>query len=227
MKILAIETATEACSAAVLVGDDVAERYQVAPRGHADLILTMVQAVLGEAGLSLAQLDGIAFGRGPGSFTGVRIATGVVQGLAFGADLPVAPVSTLAAVAQGTYRVRGATQLLVALDARMHEVYWGCYGIVDGLARLEGTEQVVAPAQTPLPVAGQWWGAGSGWQAHADVLLARHGAHLAGRDEARLPHAADVARLGAVLLQGGGGVAAEQALPVYLRDRVVQSPREA
>ncbi len=119
MKLLAIETATEACSAALYIDGEISERYEVAPRRHAELILLMMEQLLTEAELKLTQLDALAFGRGPGSFTGVRIATGVIQGAAFGAQLPVVPVSTLAALAQRHYRMRGACRILPAFDARM------------------------------------------------------------------------------------------------------------
>ena len=123
MKLLALDTATEACSAAVLADGEVLERYELAPRRHAALILPMIESVLAEAGLEISQLDAIAVGRGPGAFTGVRIAIGIAQGIAFAADLPVALVSTLAALALGTARDTGATRIAAALDARMGEIY--------------------------------------------------------------------------------------------------------
>lgn len=135
MRVLAIETATEACSAALYISGEIRLRYQVEPRRHSELILPMMDALLAEAEIALSALDALAFGCGPGSFTGVRIATGVVQGAAFGADLPVVPVSTLAALAQRRYREQGEKHLLPAYDARMDELYWGCYRIGDdGLA---------------------------------------------------------------------------------------------
>ena len=151
MNILAIETATEACSAALAVDGEIIERYQVAPRRHTQLIHGQMEEVLAETGLALGQLDAIAFGRGPGAFTGVRIATSVVQGVAFALDLPVIPISTLAALAQGCEGDR----LLVAIDARMNEVYWGVYRRDQGgLVELVGEERVVAPEQVPCSAAG-------------------------------------------------------------------------
>src|SRR5690554_5943555 len=127
MKLLAIDTATEACSVALLVDGQTFDRYAVIPRLHARQVLPMVQQVLDEAGTALAAVDAIAFGQGPGAFTGLRIAAGVVQGLAFALDKPVLPVSSLAAIAQRVWREQQAGQVAVAIDARMDEVYWGCY----------------------------------------------------------------------------------------------------
>ncbi|UCE90616.1 MAG: tRNA (adenosine(37)-N6)-threonylcarbamoyltransferase complex dimerization subunit type 1 TsaB, partial [Pseudomonadota bacterium] len=127
MKLLAIETATEACSVALAVDGDVRDRFEIAPRGHAGLVLPMAKALLAEAGLGLRELDALVFGRGPGAFTGLRIAAGVVQGLAYGAELPVVPVSSLATLAQGVSAQTGASDVLAVFDARMGEVYWGAF----------------------------------------------------------------------------------------------------
>lgn len=221
MKLLAVETATEACSAALWLDGAVAQRLEVQPRGHARLLLPMVEALLAEAGLQLRMLDGIAFGRGPGSFTGVRIAAGVVQGLALGADLPVAPVSTLAALAEGARRETGAARVLAALDARMGEIYWGAFEERGGRMQARGAEALLRPDTPRLP-AGAWHGAGHGWALLPTGLRAR----LAACEPERLPQARDVAVLGAGVLAGGGGVAAHEAVPVYLRDRVTHQARE-
>ena len=170
MKLLALDTATDACSAAVWVDGVVHERYELAPRRHAALILPMIEAVLAEAGLRPAQLDAVAFGRGPGAFTGVRIAVGIAQGIAFAADLPVVPVSTLAALALGVGRETGHARLAVALDARMSEVYWGTYVVTADDAELLGEERVCAPAAVTAPTGADWFGAGGGWRVHAAVL---------------------------------------------------------
>lgn len=221
VKILAIDTSTEACSAALLCDGEVTERFQLAPREHAALILPMVESLLAEAGLALGQLDALAFGRGPGAFTGVRIGTGVVQGLAFGADLPVVPVSSLAAIAQGTWRELGAERVLAAIDARIQEVYWGAYRRGDsGVMELSGQEIVCRPGEVPVPTDGGWFGAGTGWGAYGDELRARVGAALDGCEAERFPHAADIAVLAVEGMSRGLAVPAEQALPVYLRDEV-------
>jgi tRNA threonylcarbamoyladenosine biosynthesis protein TsaB len=221
MQLLAIDTATEACSAALLLNGEVRERFTVQPRRHGALLLEMMDALLAEAGLRPADLDGLAFSRGPGAFTGVRIAVGVAQGVAFGADLPLVPVSTLAALAQGGFRRTGARRLLPAFDARMDELYWGVYEIgADGLAAQRAAEQVAAAEAVELPEGAGWFGLGSGWAVHGATLARRLGGRLSGSDPASCCHAADVARLGAAALLQGGGVTALAGLPVYLRDRV-------
>lgn len=226
MKILALETATEACSAALWLDGEVVERFEVAPRQHTQLALPMVESLLAETGLSLVQLDAIAFGRGPGAFTGVRIATGLVQGLAFGADLPVVPISTLAALAQGALRIHGASRVLALMDARMQEVYGGYFVLAGEGQVMEAvsTEWVAAPAQMPLPEEGAWFIAGSGWDAYSEAITSRLPFEPVGTDGQLLPHARDVAAIAAREFARSGGVPAEQALPVYLRDRVAEKP---
>lgn len=221
MKILALDTSTEACSAALWLDGTTTERYELAPRRHAVLLLPMIDSLLSEADLALQALDGLAFGRGPGAFTGVRIATGVVQGLAFAADLPVVPISSLAALAQGAARTSGASQVLAAIDARMNEVYWGRFvADEEGVMRPDGPEAVAAPGEVGLPAGGRWTGVGSGWGAHHEALAGRLGSMLVSCDPESFPRAADVARLGAADMATGGGLPAEEALPVYLRDKV-------
>ncbi len=223
MKLLALDTATEACSAAVWVDGVVLERYQLAPRRHAALILPMIEAVLAEAGLDVMQLDAIAFSRGPGAFTGVRIAVGIAQGIAFAADLPVVPVSTLAVLALGAAREIGQARIAVALDARMGEVYWGVYAVGDEDAEPLGEERVCAPGAVSAPP-GEWFGAGSGWAAYAGTL--ERNLTVGGWRGECYPRAGDVARLAAVPSRRSEWVAAERALPVYLRNEVVAKPVE-
>ena len=143
MKILALDTSTEACSAAVYADKQVYAQFALTPREHTRLILPMVEKVLGDADLRLQDVDAIAVGRGPGAFTGIRIGVGVAQGLAMAADKPILPVSTLAALAQQAYVQQGATQVLAALDARMQEVYWGQYSLKDGIMQLQGKSRYV------------------------------------------------------------------------------------
>jgi len=226
MKLLALETATEACSAALYLDGEVSERYQIAPRGHTDLILPMADGLLAEAGLVPAQLDVIAFGRGPGAFTGVRIATGVVQGIAFALELPVVPVSTLAALAQGGRREFGWERVAAAIDARMGEVYWGCFEVGDeGSMRPVSDELVTPPSQVPQLHEHQWHGIGSGWHSYATELAERQGVAMIDAIGDYFPHAQDVATLAVAAYQRGEAVSAEQALPRYLRDQVAQKPK--
>lgn len=221
MNILAIDTSTDACSAALSLAGEMHERFELAPRAHSQLILPMVESLLAEAGVVLTQLDAIAFGCGPGSFTGVRIAAGVTQGIAFGAGLPVVPVSTLAALAQGGCDEIGAAHVLAALDARMREVYWGAYlRGDDGIVQLQAEEGVYAPDRVPVPEPDQWQGVGSGWASYGAVLRTRLAGLVTATHAQRHPRARDVARLGAHGLQHGLAVSAEQALPVYLRNEV-------
>ena len=227
MKLLAIETATEACSAALYIDGEISECYEIAPRRHAELILSMMEQLLAEAELKPSQLDALAFGRGPGSFTGVRIATGVVQGAAFGAQLPVVPISTLAALAQRHYRMKGAHRILPAFDARMKEIYWAAYEVAaDNLVTLVGAEQVATPEQVDLPAGEGWWGVGTGWAAYNEILMQRMGDRLTAVEGDLFCSAQDVARLAVRGYQAGEAVAAELALPVYLRDQVAKKPAQ-
>jgi tRNA threonylcarbamoyladenosine biosynthesis protein TsaB len=225
LHLLALETATDACSVALMVGNEVQERFEIAPRRHVALVLPFIESLLADAGLTLGQLDVIAFGRGPGSFTGLRIAAGMAQGIAFGADLPVVPVSTLAALAQGCVRGGGTTAVLAALDARMHEVYFGAYRAEkDGLVALQGDERVCAPASIPQPAGTDWFAAGDGWSVYREQLQARLPAPLIGMVDAARPHAADIAALGAAKFLNGEALPADQAAPVYLRNNVAARP---
>lgn len=224
MKLLALDTSTEACSAAILYNEEITEEYRIAPRLHSELILSMVERVLAEAGLLMQDLDAVAFGQGPGSFVGVRIATGVVQGLAYSAGLGVLPVSSLAAMAQG---YKAADNLLVAIDARMQEVYWAEYRRNSrGLVELIGEESVQAPAcvsyseQAETLSASIYHGIGTGWGTYIDDLSARCGV---GKIQSEVfPHAKDILPLAARDFQAGGAINPLEAKPVYLRNQVVQ-----
>ena len=214
MKLLAIDTATERCSVALLIDDRVIERATETARGHADLVLPMVDEVLKEAGLTLQQLDGLAYGRGPGGFTGVRIAVGVAQGLAYGARLATVGVSDLAAVAQ-QFAVAGA-RILVCMDARMNEVYWSRFETMpDGLVAPTAPERVDRPEAVAAGDATVF--AGTGFRAYPQLATGRAGTAVHGT---ALPHARDIVRLAAVEFEAGRGEPADQARPVYLRDQV-------
>ncbi|MEX6501178.1 tRNA (adenosine(37)-N6)-threonylcarbamoyltransferase complex dimerization subunit type 1 TsaB [Pseudomonas zhanjiangensis] len=216
--LLALDTATEACSVALLHDGRVLSHYEVIPRLHAQRLLPMIKDLLDQADLPLAALDAIAFGRGPGAFTGVRIAIGVVQGLAFALDRPVLPVSNLAVLAQRALREQGAQQVAAAIDARMDEVYWGCYRAEQGEMRLLGSEAVLPPEQASLPpgAGGDWFGAGTGWGAYG----ARIPLVTRSQDGTMLPHAEDLLSLARFAWARGEAVVADEAQPVYLRDKV-------
>jgi tRNA threonylcarbamoyladenosine biosynthesis protein TsaB len=226
MRLLAIDTATQACSVALLDGETLITRYEEPGRGHSELILPMVDEVLKEGAVPLSGLDCIAVGRGPGAFTGVRIAISVAQGLAFGAGLKIVPVSDLAAVAQRVARTAEARTVVACMDARMGEVYWGVFGIgAEGLVGLRFPEQLSRPEEVVLSETGPWIAAGTGWAAHPD--MAQRLAHKAGIPaaihETLLPRAHEIAHLGALGWEQGAAVEPEEALPVYLRDRVTHT----
>ena len=220
MKLLAIETATEACSAALLVADEVIERYQLAPRQHNELILPMCESLLAEAEINLSQLNAIAFGCGPGAFTGVRIAAGITQGIALAHDLPVASVSTLANLA---YQAPIAAQQLVlaSIDARMQEVYWAVYKQHPAaMPELILPERVQAPAAIAVPDHAIDYGLGTGWGSYQQLLQRSIQLHEHQLDGQALPRAQYTAVLGQYKYQAEDVGAPEHALPVYLRDQV-------
>lgn len=225
MKLLALDTATEACSVALLAPERRSSRYEELGRGHSEHILAMVEAVLRDVRLELTELDAIAFGRGPGSFTGVRLAASVAQGLAFGAGVGVIPISNLRALAQGVLDRTSAASVLVCADARMSEVYAGGYRRgAGGLAQPCGLEeQVCAPDAVELPpeLAHPVQGAGRGFQAYPQ-LSERLGGALAAVQDTVLPRADDIARLALAELAAGRVLDPEQAVPTYLRDQVAR-----
>lgn len=225
MKILALETATEACSVALYIDGAITEQFELAPRMHATLVLPMCEAVLAEGGLALGALDALAFGCGPGSFTGLRIAAGVIQGLALGADLPVAPVSTLAALAQQVFIKQEVQCAFAALDARMGEVYWGVYQCdQNDLAELVGEEAVITAEQVICPANRQGAGVGHGWRSYQAELKQRLAGQVVVINDEYYPRAAEVSILAVKPVMAGQLVPAEQALPVYLRNQVARKP---
>ncbi len=221
IKLLAIDTSGDACSAALFYNGECRQRLEAVARRHGELMLPMMDGLLADAGLRLGDLDAIAFGRGPGSFTGVRIATAIVQGVAFGADLPVVPVSTLAALATGENRRSGHSRLATAFDARMGELYWGCFEVgLDGLPEAVLEEQVADVNGIQLPDGEGWHGVGAGWEVHGDRLRARFADRLDAVNPDALCEARDIAVIAAARFARGEWVEADAVLPIYLRDRV-------
>jgi tRNA threonylcarbamoyladenosine biosynthesis protein TsaB len=219
IKLLALDTSTEACSVALQVGTDILTLDEVCPQQHSKRVLPMVQQLLSQAGISLTQLDGIVFGRGPGSFTGVRIGVGVTQGLAFGADVPVFGVSTLAAMAQAAQRLHAAKQVIAAIDARMAEVYIGSFVLQNGLMQLGSSEVAIKPQDiSGFGLSGEVHAVGTGWQTYAEALLQKQPAVIAA--DILYPSAQDMLTLALPALAAGQFFAAELAEPVYVRDDV-------
>lgn len=226
MKLLAVDTSTDACSAALFIDGEIRERFALAPREHTKLILPMIDELMAEAQLKPQQLDVVGLSRGPGSFTGVRIATGVAHGVAFGADVPIVLVSTLAAIAQDFFNHHQVNVSFTAMDARMDEVFWGVYQRnALGLAALLGEEAVSPPDQVICPEF-SGFGVGSGWAVHAEPLGNRLAARLLGTVSEVWPRAACVAQLGAYDFANGLAVPVEHAMPVYLRDKVAKKQSE-
>jgi tRNA threonylcarbamoyladenosine biosynthesis protein TsaB len=226
LKLLAVETSTEACSVALHIDGLVEERFQIAPREHTRLILPMIDSLMADAQLKPQQLDALAFSRGPGSFTGVRISTGVIQGIALGADLPVVPVSTLAAMAQHYFKTGDADCAYTAMDARMGEIYWGVYTKnQQGTAELVGDEAVTLAENIIFPDR-QGLGIGSGWGIYQQPLSACLGKLLTGFEVDHLPRASAIADLGVLGMENNQAVAVEMAMPVYLRDKVAKKESE-
>lgn len=218
MKILALDTATEACTVALWLDGKVLERNEMGGQ-HAERLLPMVDTLLAEAEITLKQLDAIAFGRGPGSFTGLRIGAGVTQGLAFGANLPVIPVSSLAALAQGV----DAPRVLAAFDARMQQVYWGAYQRGPaGLMVPTATEIVIDPTQAPIPAGEGWVVAGSGWDIYKDTLGPRLQRQNSSGVAGMAPQARHLAVLAVARFNAGDLVTPEHAVPVYIRDDIAK-----
>ena len=217
MKLLAFETATEACSVALWIDGEVRERFEIAPRRHAELALPWADALLADAGIAKSQLDAIAVGRGPGAFTGVRLAVAIAQGIALALDRPVVPVSTLAALAMQS----DGERVLAAIDARMGEIYLGQFARdAEGLVVPLREERLVRPDVVGFPTDAGWIGIGTGFAAEQGALVRALGQRLLRYEADALPHASDVARLAARAFAKGEAVAPERLEPAYLRDQV-------
>ena len=216
MKLLAFETSSDEGSVALLVDRTVNQKLIPAPRQQTAQLLPLTDRLLAEAGLRLEELDGIAFGRGPGSFTGLRVAAAAAQGLGLATGLPLLPVSSLAATAQGLWRTDHAASILVCVDAHMGEVYWAAYEIRDGLARVVGAEHLTAPEGVTSAGLASWSAAGNGFEVHRGAL-----ARLRGRAHGIFPRvrprAVDLLPQARADLAAGRGRGPEGATPVYLR----------
>ncbi|QUM76577.1 tRNA (adenosine(37)-N6)-threonylcarbamoyltransferase complex dimerization subunit type 1 TsaB [Moritella sp. 24] len=222
--ILALDTSTENCSAALSINGKVFVRELESPREHTKRILPMVDSLLAEAGIKLKDVDALAFGRGPGSFTGVRIGTGIAQGLAFGADLPMLPISTLAAMAQGAHRLHNVTDVLPAIDARMGEIYFAQYKLNEsGVMTLVDNEIVVTPddliANFNHPEKA-FHTLGTGWATYTEKLAGLNVEELTACEGIQFPCAQDMLVIAAAEFEKGNAVAPEDAMPVYVRDTV-------
>ncbi len=217
--LLAIETSSSACSVALGQGADVVARHRVAPRQQIELVLPLIDALCAERRRSLGELGGIAFGEGPGSFTGIRIALAVAQGLAFAHDLPVVGVSSLAALAQGAHRCTGGEAFLVAQDARLGEIYWAAYEIINGRAVLQGAEQLTAPAGLRPPAGRDWLSVGDAWQTY-DLPPPSAARYPGDAPVSPTPHARDVLALAEPAFAQGLAIPASQARASYLREQV-------
>ena len=222
MRVLALETSTEYCSVALWQDGVIVERCELVGQKHSELLMAMLDGVLRDSGFRIQDMDGIAFGMGPGSFTGVRIACGVVQGLAFGANLPVAGICTLQALAEAS----GKEKIIAALDARRGEIYHAAYKKHDGVWVTVGEPCLCKPEDAPALSGNDWFGAGSGFSAHGAALAERYAGQLQGVDEVAVPQAAAIAALGAAQFAQGLGKDAAEALPLYLRDKVALKTSE-
>lgn len=228
MKLLAIETSTDACSVGLCIDGELLLDHRMAAQKHGALVLPMVDALMAQAGLAPGQLDGVVFGRGPGSFTGVRIGVAVTQGIALGAGVGVVGISTLRSVAQGCYRVHGDARVVTCLDARMDEVYFGAY-VLDASELMQGVEaeRVLPPGDMPrMPTDVNWNWAGTGAERYAQLL---EDEFAIGAETIRTdcwPQAQDLLMLGEAIARSGGLLPPEEAAPVYLRDKVAQTTAE-
>ncbi len=222
MNILAFETSTEYCSVALLLDGQVLYKEVLASQQHSKLLLPMVQEILAETEISLTQLDGIAFGAGPGSFTGLRIACGVAQGLAFANDQPIAKISTLKALA---HKIKH-DKVVVALDARMCEVYYAAYIKTTDSWQKIIKPTVCPPQQTPLLPGNNWVGCGNGFEAYRQELSSRHAKQILSIQNGVHPHAQEVAELSAEIFATGSGIDPASAAPIYIRNKVALKESE-
>ncbi len=220
-KILSLDTSTAVCTVALSIGDEVIQRHEVAPREHAQLILPWVDALLSEAGMKLHDLDAIAVGRGPGSFTGLRIGVGVAQGLALGASLPIIIVSSLQIIAQTAFAQLNRDKILVAQDARMNEVYWAAYTSDDsGMMTTVIEEQLKLPSAVDLPSGNDSWClVGDAWEVYSLLLGERLQTIQFQSTPDIVPKAEYLSQIAAKLFAENKLVSPEEAMPIYLRGK--------
>ncbi|HHB92331.1 MAG TPA: tRNA (adenosine(37)-N6)-threonylcarbamoyltransferase complex dimerization subunit type 1 TsaB [Thioploca sp.] len=218
MKLLAIDTSTEACSCALYIDGETQSRSQLAPQQHTKLILPMANELLAEAEIKPSQLEGIAVGKGPGSFTGLRIACGIAQGIAFAVDIPIAPISSLATLAQAAYRETGKQQILSVIDARMTEIYYGYYSLnAQKIMQCQIADKIAKPDTIDIPTTERWYGTGNGW-IYAEILKNKLGTLLQNYQIDKYPQAKAMIPLALDIFKQGQVVAAEDINPVYLRE---------
>ncbi len=227
MNLLALESSTEACSVALCVGEKLYSSFELAPQQHAQRFLPMLDALVNEAGIKPGEINGVAYGHGPGSFTGVRIAASMMQGIAIGCEVRVVGVSTLHAIAYRVWQESGYSKVLAAIDARMSAVYWGCYQFDEqGRSIQVVKESVAAPEDVEHPAGNDWVGAGSGWQAYESALLKRCEGVCKQSLGIVYPRAVDVLMIAKAEFINGRSVQPEEAIPVYLRNKVAMTEKE-
>jgi tRNA threonylcarbamoyladenosine biosynthesis protein TsaB len=218
MNILAFDTSTAACSVALFSRDSILSEHVIQPRGHANLILSMIEILLNKAKINLAEVNLISFGQGPGSFTGLRIAAGVCQGIAYSHDIPIIALSSLRILAQGAYRKFSENNIAVLQDARMSEIYWGCYIENNGIMKLSGVEDVTKPEMIQLANNKNWYSVGEAWLSYPDKLVL--GKDVIINKEFNYPNAIDMIALAKNEYDNGNCISVEQVNPVYIRNKV-------
>lgn len=220
MNILALDTSTEICSVALCCDDKIFDRYEIAAQRHTELLIPMIESVLNEAGITREELDVLAYTKGPGSFTGLRITVGVTQGLSLALDIPAIPISTLQVIAQRCFREFNKTNVLVAIDARMNQVYWGGYQLSSKNIMQEIiNDRLDNPQNISVPNENCFFGAGNGWNVYRNELISQI-KHLEAYSTL-FPHSRDMIPLAQFFLANGCYVNAEQIKPIYLRNNII------
>lgn len=226
--ILALETATDACSCALQKNGVVTEIFEIVPQRHADIILIQIEQLIAQANIRLSDVDAVAFGSGPGGFMGVRIATGVAQGLGFALNRPLIPVSTLQSLAQTAYEATQAPKVVAGWDAKMSAIYWGAYALDEKTQLMESvlTDRLTFPAEVSLPAEYQWLAAGNAWTVYEQDLPWKLSEHFIATRSDLHPHAAAIAKIATDRFNKGQTLSPEQAEPTYLRNEIAQKPKK-